>query len=111
MLKKQYVKSKGKYKVTFRLAKHELPDYEVKTSHLVGDFNDWGGEDKMNTPMKRLKKGDFKVNLYLEPGQKYEFRYLLNSEKWYNEWEADEYILGDFGKDNCVIEIPEAPQD
>ena len=59
MLKKQYVKSKGKYKVTFRLAKHELPDYEVETAHLVGDFNDWGGEDKMNTPMKQLKKGDF----------------------------------------------------
>jgi len=25
-----------------------------------------------------------------------------------HEWEADEYILGDFGKDNCVIELPEA---
>ena len=43
-----------------------------------------------------------------EPGKNHEFRYLLNNEKWYNEWEADEYILGDFGKDNCVIELPEA---
>lgn len=106
MLKKRYVKTRDVYKVTFRLGKNEQPEYEVETAHLVGDFNDWSRTD---TPMRKLKNGDFKVNLDLEPGKKYEFRYLLNSKKWYNEWEADEYIPGEFGKDNCVVEIPEAP--
>ena len=107
MLKKQYVKSRQIYKVTFQLAKNEQPeDYEIKTAHLVGDFNNW---DRESIPMTRLKKGDFKASVDLEPGQKYEFRYLLNSTKWYNEWNADEYILGEFGKDNCVVEIPEKP--
>jgi len=105
MIRKKYIKSRHVYKITFRLAKHEIPvDYEVKTVNLVGDFNDWDWE---SIPMKKLKKGDFKVDLDLEPGKKYEFRYLLNSKEWYNEWEADEYVLGEFGKDNCVIEIPE----
>jgi hypothetical protein len=104
MLKKQYVKSRNIYKVTFRLAKHEQPDYPVISVHLVADFNDWSFT---NTPMESLKNGDFKTSIELEPGKQYEFRYLLNNEKWYNEWEADEYILGDFGKDNCVIELPE----
>ena len=104
MLKKQYVKSREIYKVTFRLATHEQPDYEINSVTLVGDFNDWNLTD---TPMQPLKNGDFKVTVELEPGSKYEFRYLLNNEKWYNEWEADEYILGDFGKDNCVVELPE----
>jgi len=81
-------------------------EFEVESVHLVGDFNDWNRE---NIPMKRLKKGDFNIALDLEPGKKYEFRYLLNSEEWYNEWDADEYVLGEFGKDNCVIEIPEMP--
>ncbi len=104
MLKKHYIESRKIYKVTFRLAKHEQPEYNVSSANLVGDFNDWSLAD---TPMLPLKNGDFKVTVELEPGTKYEFRYLLNDEKWYNEWEADEYILGDFGKDNCVIELPE----
>ena len=104
MLKKQYVKSRNIYKVTFRLAKHEQPDYPIKSVHLAADFNDWSFTV---SPMKNLRNGDFKISIDLKPGMKYEFRYLLNNEKWYNEWEADEYILGDFGKDNCVIELPE----
>ena len=105
MLKKQYIKSRDSYKVTFRLAKHEQPDYEINSVTLVADFNDWSFSD---TPMLKLKNGDYKTVVELEAGKKYEFRYLLNGEKWYNEWEADEYIMGDFGKDNCVIELPEA---
>ena len=104
MLKKQYIKSRNVYKVTFRLAKHEQPDYKITSAHVVADFNDWSFKD---TPMEKLKNGDYKVIVELEPGKKYEFRYLLNTNKWYNEWEADEYIMGDFGKDNCVIELPE----
>ncbi|HDD62260.1 MAG: glycoside hydrolase [Chloroflexota bacterium] len=104
MLKKQYIKSRNVYKVTFRLAKHEQPEYSVSSAHLVADFNDWSFT---NTPMESLKNGDFKITVELEAGKKHEFRYLLNNKKWYNEWEADEYILGDFGKDNCVIELPE----
>lgn len=104
MLKKQYIKSRDVYKVTFRLAKHEQPDYQINSTHLVADFNDWSFTD---TPMKKLNNGDFKVTIELKPGSKHEFRYLLNNTKWYNEWEADEYVLGDFGKDNCVIELPE----
>jgi 1,4-alpha-glucan branching enzyme len=105
MLKKQYIKSRNVYKVTFRLAKHEQPEYRITSATLVADFNDWSFTD---TPLVKLKNGDFKVVLELEPGNKHEFRYLLNGEKWYNEWEADEYIPGDFGKDNSVIELPEA---
>ena len=105
MLKKQFVKSRNIYKVTFRLAKHEQPGYVLSSVNLVGDFNDWS---KTDTPMQPLKNGDYKVTVELEAGSDYEFRYLLNDEKWYNEWEADEYILGDFGKDNCVIELSEA---
>jgi len=103
MLKKQYLKSRDIYKVTFILAKNEQPDYPITTVNLVADFNDWSFT---KNPLELLKNGDWKTTVELEPGKKYEFRYLLNNEKWYNEWDADEYILGDFGKDNCVVELP-----
>ena len=105
MIKKRYIKSRQVFKTTFQLSQRELPEgFKVESVHLVGDFNDWNRE---SIPMNRLKTGDFKIDLDLEPGKKYEFRYLLNSEEWYNEWDADEYVLGEFGKDNCVLEIPE----
>ena len=105
MLKKQYVKSRNIYEVTFRLAKHEQPKYDISSVNLVGDFNDWS---KTSMPLEPLENGDYTVTVELIPGNKHEFRYLLNQEKWFKEWEADEYILGDFGKANCVVELPEA---
>ena len=105
MLKKQYDKSRNIYKVTFCLAKHEQPKYDISSVNLVGDFNDWS---KTNMPLEPSINGDYQVTVELKPGDKHEFRYLLNQEKWFKEWEADEYILGDFGKANCVVELPEA---
>ena len=86
-IKKQFLKTRPVCKVTFRLTKDEVDDAE--TAHLVGDFNDW---DTTATPMKHLKSGDFKAVLYLGLDTEYEFRYLINEEKWVNEDEADKLV-------------------
>jgi 1,4-alpha-glucan branching enzyme len=104
MLKKQYVKSRKVGKVTFELAESQIPEsIEAESVHLVGDFNDW---DVQATPMKRLKRGAYKATLNLEPGQEYQFRYLVNGEHWVNEWDADTYRTGEYGEDNCVVVSP-----
>ncbi len=105
MIKKKYVKSRDVSKITFELAKYEIPgELEADTVHLVGDFNDW---DPRATPMKYLKKGSFQAVVELEPGRVYQFRYLINGEFWCNDWEADDYILSEYGADNCVIKVPD----
>ena len=77
MIIKQYVKSRKVAKITFELAKDELPaDLKVESVHLVGEFNDW---ETAATPMKRNKKG---------------------------AWNADLYVPGNFGEDNCVVMTP-----
>ena len=53
-LKKQYLKSKDRCKVSFRVPKAAAPG--AKTVHIVGEFNEWSA---VNTPMKRLKSGEF----------------------------------------------------
>ena len=101
MLKKQYIKSRQMSKVTFALPKAELPEgFEVESVNLVGEFNNW---DYASTPMEPNSKGTFRATLKLEPKRTYQFRYLVNSEHWYNEWHADAYIPGGFGKDNCIV--------
>lgn len=96
-LNKKYLKSKAICKVTFKVKKEEC-DAAEKVA-IAGDFNGW-----QEAPMKRLKSGDFSLTLDLETENKYQFRYLLNDEKWENDWEADEYIPSPVSlEDNSVV--------
>ena len=91
-LKKQVLKSKPVCKVTF-IIPGELGK-EAAAANIVGDFNGW---DKDATPMKKLKKdGSFSVTLNLETGKEYQFRYVLDGEKWINEEEADRQVETEF---------------
>jgi len=100
-IKKQYLKSKGVCKCTFRLPKAAAPAADLV--HIVGDFNDWSNEA---TPMTRLKSGEFKVELALEPGKQYQFRYLIDQRDWENDWEADSYTPSTaFPAENSVVSV------
>ncbi len=81
---KKYFKTKSTCRLTFRLLKDEVGD--AKTIHLAGDFNKWNTQ---KTVMKHLKNGDFKVELELESGREYAFRYLVDKTRWTNDTEAD----------------------
>ena len=101
MLKKQYIKSRNVCKTTFELAKTDLPEgIEVENVYLVGEFNNW---EEAATPMKRNKKGVYRATLDLEPERQYHFRYLVNGERWCNDWAADAYVPNPYGTDNCVV--------
>jgi hypothetical protein len=103
MLKKQYVKSRKVWKVTFELPETELPEtIKAKRVHLVGDFNDW---DPTAMPMVR-RQGTFRATIELQPGQETSFRYLVNGEHWYNDRRADAYVPNRFGEDNCIVTAP-----
>ena len=104
MLKKKVVKSRQSVKVTFEIPVSELPEgVEIASVHLVGDFNDWQTD---STEMRLLKRGAFSVTLELEPGVEYQYRYLINGERWYNDWQADRYVNNELGSDNCCVLTP-----
>jgi 1,4-alpha-glucan branching enzyme len=100
-IEKKYLKSKNVCKVTFHLP-HSAVD-GAKTAFLVGEFNDWA----MHTlPMKRQKDGSFKLTIDLPKGKEYQFRYLLDDDRWENDWSADNYCYSEFGNcENSVVEV------
>ncbi len=55
--------------------------------------------------MKRLKKGGFTVTLELQPGKEYKFRYLIDGNRWENDWGADRYERNPYGEDNSVVVV------
>jgi 1,4-alpha-glucan branching enzyme len=100
-IKKRYFKKKGICKVTFSVPESE--GSQVLKVHVVGEFNNWSTS---TTPMKRSKKGGFTASLDLKPGQEYQFRYLLDDNRWGNDTEADKSADTPYGDArNSVIII------
>lgn len=100
-LKKKFLKSKPVCKVTFNLSAEATET--AQNVVLVGDFNEWDKEN--GVAMKQLKNGSFKTTVNLETGKSYEFRYLIDGEKWENDWDADKYIATPYGTENSVVDV------
>ena len=98
MLTKTYTKTRRSCRVTF-----DLPaEVKAQTAHLCGEFNEW---DKTAHPMKRRRDGGFRVTISLKPGASYRFRYLLEGERWENDWAAEAYAPNEFGTEDSVVSV------
>ena len=87
----------GNVRVTFR-----LPDVHVaQTISVVGEFNAWCATAN---PMQRV--GDEIVTeIVIPPGRSYRFRYLLDDDRWENDWAADNYVANEFGGEDSVLDL------
>lgn len=100
-LDKKYMKSKPVCKVKF-IAPPELTR-DAKKIYLAGDFNNWDFQD---TQLKRQKDGTYATTLELEAGAEYEYRYVLDGERWENDYAADKYVPSKIGNvDNSVVVV------
>ncbi len=100
-IKKKYFKTKKTCKVNFKLPKETVND--AKVVNLVGEFNKW---DTSATPLKKLRNGCFATDLELEKGKEYQFRYLIDKNRWENDGNADYYAPTPFGDaQNSVITV------
>lgn len=100
VIKKQYLKSNGSCKVTFRLPQKAAQGARSVT--IVGDFNNW---NITKTPLKRLKNGEFKLIMELPRNKEYRFKYLIDSKRWENDWHADKYVPNSYGNDDSVVVV------
>jgi 1,4-alpha-glucan branching enzyme len=68
---------------------------------VVGEFNDWS---TTADPMTAVGDG-FIARIWLMPGRSYRFRYLIDGERWENDWDADDYVPNEFGGEDSVIDL------
>jgi hypothetical protein len=45
------------------------------------------------------------VTVDLAAGRAYRFRYLLDGQRWDNDWAADAYVPNSFGGDDSVVDL------
>ena len=98
MLRKSYSKKGSSCRVTF-----DLPaEVNASTVSLCGEFNEW---DASAQQMKRGKQGGFSTRISLPSGQTYRFRYLLDGQRWENDWAADGYVPNSFGTEDSLLKV------
>jgi 1,4-alpha-glucan branching enzyme len=95
---KSYDPSGATALVTFSLP----AEVGAETAVLCGDFNDW---DPSVHPMDRASDGSFSVAVELDAGQSYAYRFLLDGDRWENDWEAERYQANGYGSDDGVVEV------
>lgn len=99
-LRKRYRKSGEFCTVVFSMPKAGVES--VRTVNIVGEFNGWS---KRGCPMKKQKNGSFAGSISLATGREYQFRYLLDGERWENDWRADKYVANEYGGENSVVVV------
>jgi 1,4-alpha-glucan branching enzyme len=98
MIQKSYTRAGRSCRVTFQFQ----PEIDARNVHLCGEFNNW---DRIANPMKRLKGGGFTLALSLEPGRQYQFKYLVDDQRWENDAVADSYVSNAFGTEDSVVKV------
>jgi 1,4-alpha-glucan branching enzyme len=98
MIIKNYSKTGRSCQVTFELP----PEVNAGQAALCGEFTNW---DVSALPMRKHRDGRFSVSVSLKPGREYRFRYLLDGERWENDWNADLYIGNEFGTEDSVVKL------
>jgi 1,4-alpha-glucan branching enzyme len=68
--------------------------------NLVGDFNSW---DRHNLPFRLGREENWCVELELDRGVEYRFRYLINGDYWGHEWHADRHARGADGTSDSIL--------
>jgi 1,4-alpha-glucan branching enzyme len=75
----------------------ELLAPDAQKVYLAGNFNNW---DTRANPMKKDKKGTWKITVSLKPGR-YEYRFLKDGD-WENDPACCDCVPNEFGSQNCV---------
>ncbi len=90
--------ARGRVSVTFTID----PGVGAQSAAVCGEWNDWSAEADV---MRRDAEGGFSTTVDLEAGRAYRFRYLLDDERWDNDWAADAYLPNGFGGDDSVVDL------
>jgi hypothetical protein len=72
------------------------------TVSVCGDFNDWS---PVANPLTRDERGHFRADIELAAGRRWHFRYLLDGERWENDWAADDYAANVHGGEDSVVDL------
>jgi 1,4-alpha-glucan branching enzyme len=97
-MKKQFAKNSVECKVTFQIPAELLNG--SKSASVAGEFNGWNAEAN---PVK-ITKGVGSVSIALPVGKEFQYKFIIDGQRWENDPEADKYISNEYGEANSIVE-------
>ena len=94
MMLKRVVGDGAMVAVTFRVP----AGLGARRACLAGSCTAW-----VEMPMHPVADGSFELVVELAAGSRCVFRYVVDGERWENDWDADEYVPNVFGGDDSVV--------
>jgi 1,4-alpha-glucan branching enzyme len=85
-------------KVTFVLPLANAP----QPVSVTGDFNDW---DPLAHPLRKRSNGTRSVSIEIDTPASVQFKYLAEDGQWFNEPEADRYVVNEYAETNSVLDL------
>jgi 1,4-alpha-glucan branching enzyme len=73
----------------------------TRAASVAGSFNNW---DLRRTPMRRETGGSWKATVWLPPGR-YEYRFVVDGDRWLSDPAARESVANQFGDTNSVVVV------
>jgi len=55
--------------------------------------------------MTKRKDGQFSTSINLPAERSYRYRFLLDGERWENDWDAEIYVRNEYGTEDSVIRV------
>ncbi len=68
---------------------------------VCGEWNDWSPD----APVMDVVEDGFSLTIELQVGRTYRFRYLLDGQRWENDWNADFYVPNGYGSEDSVVDL------
>jgi 1,4-alpha-glucan branching enzyme len=68
--------------------------------NLVGDFNGWDSE---SLPLRPDHEGNWHIEIELDEGSEYRFRYLIDGDYWGHDWHADKHAPNPDGSNDSIV--------
>jgi 1,4-alpha-glucan branching enzyme len=78
---------------------HLSDDFGADFVEVAGDFSAWAP-----IAMAHDSEGGFVLDLQLEAGRRWRYRFLLDGERWMNDPEASQFVDGPNGSAASVLE-------
>ena len=97
MLEKKFTPKRTVCKVIFSVPS-EIVNEGVA---LAGDFSNWETKELIFDEKKQV----YKTEVRLQPESEYRFKYLIDGEKWENDYVADAYVPNEFGTEDSLVSI------
>jgi 1,4-alpha-glucan branching enzyme len=96
MIRKRPSTNKGKVIVTFEIS----GTIWAERINLVGDFNNW---DPESLPFRYNRQENWQIEIELDAGREYRFRYLFDGDQWRDDWHADKCIANPQGGYHSIL--------